>query len=396
MNAHTAIYLDANATTKPEPEVVSAMRSALEHEWANPSSIHRFGQEARRRVDEARQQIASLIGAMPRDVMFTAGGTEAANLAIFGIARRSEDRPVVITSTVEHSAVRAPTDRLEAQGMHVVRVPVDRDGLIDRETFRSVMSEHAGRIGLITLLWANNETGVIQPLADLIAIAREVDDRAIIHTDAVQCAGKVPIDVQQLGVDLLSISAHKFHGPKGVGALFVRPRLRLEPMCIGGGQERDRRGGTENVPGIVGMGVAATLAMDRMARGVYAPDGPVATLRDQLERTILDAVADSVVNGSTHPLERLPNTTNIGFHRLEAEAILIQLSERGISASAGAACSSGSLEPSPIIQAMGVEREYAHGSIRLSIDHRTTARQIERGALGVIESVNRVRQVLPV
>lgn len=393
---HQTIYLDHNATTRPADEVVDAMTDVAQHHWANPSSVHRLGQDARRVVDQARKNVADLIGATAPEIVFTAGGTEAANLAIRGTLSRLHDRHVMITSTVEHSCVREPLEKLELSGHTVLSLPVDRHGLIDPDDLQRAMNAHAGKVALITIIWANNETGVVQPIDALFDVARQADPRVVFYTDAVQCAGKRPINVHDTPVDLLSISGHKFHGPMGIGALYVRRGLRLDPLVTGGPQERHRRGGTENVPAIAGLGVAAQLA----ARLFTDPDNDeikvIRALRDRLEDAILATIPDTIVNGAAHPDQRLPNTTNIGFHRVQAEALLMLLSERGVCVSAGAACSSGSLDPSPVILAMGVEPEYAHGSIRFSLGHDLTEAQIDRTVEIVDQCIARLRRVLPV
>ncbi len=392
-----AIYLDHNATTRPAEEVIEAMAEAMRSDWSNPSSVHRFGQQARARVELARESVARLINAAPGEIVFTSSGTESCNLAIFGVVRRHPHRTTVITTPVEHSAVREPIERLEKEGFTIVRLPVSREGLINPDDLAAVMQEHGGKVALISILWANNETGVIQPMADLLGVAREHDSKAVFHTDAVQWVGKMPTDVRTLPVDLLSFAGHKFHGPKGVGGLFVRKGVRLQPQILGGPHERERRGGTEDVPGIIGLGVAAELAMKQFAvRGGHAAALETAARRDRLERRLLDEIPGSVVNGATEPTKRMWNTTNIGFDRLEAEAILLGLSERGVFASAGAACSSGSLDPSPILLAMGIDERIAHGSIRLSLAQETTDAEVESAAETIVQVVQRLQRVLPV
>jgi len=366
-NMTEVIYLDNNATTRPLPEVVEAMMPVLTEMYANPSSVHRFGQSVRHRVECAREQVARLMGASAREIVFTSGGTESINLAIRGALRMRADRRGIVTTAVEHSAVVRVVEQLEAHGYRVDCVGVDREGRIDEDEWSSKLTEDTA---LATLLHVNNETGVI---FDVVRLARVAADRGVpVHVDAVQSVGKLPVDVSEWPVQFVSVAAHKFHGPKGVGALFVRRRTRLEPLIIGGSQERKLRGGTENVAGIVGMGVAAEAAMR---------DGPdvmrrVRTMRDSLEAGILANVAFAHVNGAG--AERIYNTANIAFEGLEAEAVLLLLSEAGICASSGAACSSGSLEPSHVLKAMGIDERIAHGAIRFSLSRFNTQEEMER------------------
>ena len=387
------VYLDNNATTMPAPEVAAAVAEAHARFWANPSSVHRAGQEVRRRVERARGQVAALIGCRDRELIFTSGATEANNLALRGIValRDTERHPrkTVVTTMAEHSAAREPCDALDRAGYDVIRLPVGRDGLVDVEAFGEVIAERGDAIALVSIHLANNETGAVQPIAPLGATCR--DAGVPIHTDATQAVGKRRLDLADLPVDALSLSAHKFHGPKGVGALYLRSRLRIQPQILGGPQERERRGGTENAPGIIGMGVAADLAADWLTG-----EGPgvQAARRDRLEEAILKAVDGAVVNAADAP--RLINTTNIGFPPLEAEAMLIMLSERGVYVSAGAACSSGSLEPSPILLAMGVGEAIAHGSVRFSLSRYTTDAEIGRAIEVVPAVVAKLRESMPV
>lgn len=382
--------MDNNATTQPLPQVVGAMGVCLESGYANPSSVHHFGQRVRHEVEVAREKVATLIGARPRELVFTSGGTESINLALCGFlrARRSRvHRPMrVVTSMVEHSAVLKVCERLEKDGCEIVRIGVDADGLLDLAEFETALSEDTD---LVSLMYANNETGV---LFDMQRLAELCAERGVaLHVDAVQAVAKVPIDVRTLPVTMLSLSAHKFHGPKGVGALFVRRRTPVEPLILGGGQERDMRGGTENVAGIVGLGVAAEEVGLHLSAGIET----VRDLRDRLERGILERFPTARVNGGG--ATRIANTTNIGFDGLEAEAILILLSEAGICASAGSACSSGSLEPSHVLKAMNVDRRIAHGSIRFSLSRFNTDEEIDGVVrelpklLGRLDAFNRER-----
>jgi cysteine desulfurase len=384
------IHLDHNATTPPAPAVVGAMGETLAEAWGNPSSIHRGGIAARARVEIAREQVARLLGCRPREVVFTSGGTESANLAIRGslAVGESQGRSVLLSSRLEHSAVRECMERLVESGIEVLWVPHHRDGLVDLAALDEVLRDRGREIALASLMAANNETGVLTPIAEVGERCRRAGVR--LHVDATQWVGRLPLDLSALPVDLLTCSAHKFHGPKGVGALVVRGAARIAPQIVGGPQERERRGGTENVPGIVGMGVAAELAQAWL-------DGEaalrVAALRDRFERAVLAGCEGAVVHGAAAP--RLWNTTNIGFPRLEAEAILLVLSERGVYASAGAACSSGSLDPSPVLLAMGIPPEIAHGSVRFSLGRDASGRELERAAREVVEAVARLGRSLP-
>lgn len=378
------IYLDNNATTRPAPQVVEAMMPYLSEWYGNPSSVHRFGQRSRQAIDAARAQAAAAIECAESELLFTGGGTESINTALRGLLAARSPRKRIVTSTVEHSATRELCAQLAREGAEVVEVPVDREGALDLDRLREAVDENTA---LATIMWANNETGVLFPVGEIARICRVA--RVPFHCDGTQAVGKIPVNVADQVIDAMSFASHKFHGPKGVGGLFVRRGLRIRPLLIGGPQERSRRGGTENVPGIVGMGAAAELAvaaLPEMRR--------VAELRDRLERGILARIDDAHVNGRTD--HRLPNTTNIGFARLEAEAILLLLSEQGICASAGAACSSGSLEPSNVLKAMGIDARVAHGAIRFSLSRYSTDAEIDH-ALDVLPGlIARLRTVLPV
>ncbi len=416
------IYLDNNATTQPAPEVVAAVGEVNEQHWANPSSVHRFGQMARQRVELARASLARLINCRDRELIFTSGGTESNNLALRGVFDRalfavptaSSPRGLLITTQVEHAAIREPAQQLAKFGIRVVYLPVDLLGRVDPQDLTDALGRHATDPGCITLAsihWANNETGAIQPIDDLVACCRAHSDgqssrsRVYFHTDATQAVGKIAIDLAQTPVDLLTFSAHKFHGPKGVGALFVRSGVRLHTQNLGGPQERERRGGTENTPGIVGMGVAAELAeafltdTDRIDH--------LGSLRDRFEQGVVGAVSRAVIiakpANSDRDLEsgepdqrRLWNTSNIAFPHLEAEAVLVALSERGLCASAGAACSSGSLDPSPVLLAMGIPEPVAHGAVRFSLSRHTTDQEIDRAVELVADVVKKLAKTLPI
>lgn len=360
------IYLDNNATTKPAPEVVAAMLPHLTDSYGNPSSLHAFGQSAQNAIENAREQVANLIHALPREVVFTSGGTESDNLAILGTLAAYPTKKHIVTTAVEHSAVINTAERLEKQGYRVTYVGVDQLGRLDLDAFAAALTDDTA---LASVMHANNETGVIFPIDQVAKIAA---DRGVpLHVDAVQSLGKLPIDIRALPISLMSISAHKIHGPKGVGALYVKRGTRLRSMTIGGHQERDIRPGTENVAGIVGFGAAAELARQEPP----AVRERITALRDQLESGILDRFDYAHVNGDK--AHRLHNTTNIGFESLEAEAILIALSEAGIAASSGAACSSGSLEPSHVLIAMKINERIAHGAVRFSLSRFTTQSEVD-------------------
>jgi cysteine desulfurase len=377
-------YLDNNATTKPAPEVVAAMLTYLTEFYGNPSSIHRFGQRSRQALDEARAQVAALIGCADSELFFTGGGTEAINTAIRGHLALRAPRKKISISSVEHSATRELCAQLAIEGAQIVVIDVDVTGTLDFDRLTAEVTEDTA---LVSIMWANNETGVLFPVERIAALCKS--RHVPYHCDGTPAVGKIPVDVHALGIDAMSCASHKFHGPKGVGALYTRRGLRIRPLIIGGPQEHSHRGGTENVPGIVGMGKAAEIAKAALPQMAH-----VATLRDRLERTILSTIENSRVNGRTDT--RLPNTTNIGFSRLEAEAILLLLSEQGICASAGAACSSGSLEPSHVLQAMHIDPRTAHGAIRFSLSRYTTEADIDRALQTLPKVIDRLRAVLPV
>lgn len=360
------IYLDNNATTRPLPEVMEAMLPFLSDAYANPSSVHAFGQSARFRMEQAREQVAALLGASAREIVFTSGGTESINLAIRGALGASVRPHRVVSTAVEHSAVLRVMERLAEEGAQVDYVGVDEQGRIDEAEWDEKVTSHTT---LVSLQHANNETGVIQNVKRLASLA--ADRGAIVHVDAVQSAGKLPLAMDDWPAHLVSIAAHKFHGPKGAGALYVRRRTRLTAMILGGSHERELRGGTENVPGIIGMGVAAEAARrdraERMAK--------VTTLRNTLEHDVPTRIAGTAVNGAR--AERVANTANISFEGLEAEALLILLSEHGVCASAGSACSSGSLEPSHVLLAMGLPQSRTHGALRFSLSSFNTRQEVD-------------------
>ena len=367
------VYLDYNATAPPAPEVVDAVTQVVRDHVGNPSSVHAFGQRAKALVDDARQDVAALIDADPTEVVFTAGGTEADNLALRGAAealesgsrsspsREAGPRRRLITSGLEHEAVLNTVKALERRGWQVTRLSTSESGIVDPLALRQAIGSDTA---LVSIMHANNEVGTIQPVAELAAIARE--HGAVFHTDAVQSVGKIPVSVRELGVDLLALSGHKFGGPMGAGALYIRRGVRLLPYLTGGRQERNRRAGTENVAAIAGLGVAAALARKKLGS-----EGPrLRQLRDRLESDILRLVPGTAVNGDR--TARVPNTTNIGFDGIEAESLLIALDLEGIAVSTGSACSSGSLEPSHVLRAMGHSTARARNSLRFSLGAGTT------------------------
>jgi cysteine desulfurase len=363
------IYLDNNATTALDPLVIDRMGRAMRDVWGNASSVHHFGQQAKAALDEARGQVASLIGAEASEIVFTAGGTESDNIAIRGAAEALEPtgRKHLVTSAIEHEAVLNTMKALAKRGWRVTTVPVDVSGIVSIDRLREVITDDTA---LVSVMHANNEIGTIQPIADLAAVAH--DKGALFHTDAVQSAGKIPVDVRALGVDMLTIAGHKFYGPKGTGALWLKRGVRLITPITGGKQERSRRAGTENVPALVGLGVAAELARQKPAT-----DAPrLAVLRDRLEAGILSSIRGTERNGAAAP--RVANTTNISIDRVEAESLLIGLDLAGIAVSSGSACSSGTLEPSHVLKAMGLPHPRTLGSIRFSLGSANTDADIDR------------------
>jgi cysteine desulfurase len=379
------IYFDHNATTPITPEVLAAMLPYLTGEFGNASSIHAFGQNAREAVEQARSSVAALVGARAADIMFTSGGTESNNHAILGaVAASTGKNKHVITSAIEHVAVLDTCRALAKSGIDLTIVPVNREGLVNPEDVqRAIRPETV----LITLMLANNEIGTIEPVEEIGKIAAE--ESIVFHTDAVQAAGKIPIDVKKLGVHLLSISAHKFCGPKGVGALYIRKGTQLAPLMYGGHSERDRRPGTEDVAAIAGMGKAAELARLSMRE----ENERVRALRDRLERGLLDRVSHSWVNGALAP--RVPNTSNLTFPFIEGEAMVIALDLKGIACSTGAACSSGAVEPSHVLMALGLAPEDARATLRLSLGHQTTKEEIDFALETIPPVIERLRQLSP-
>lgn len=377
------VYLDNNASTPVLPEVFEAMRPYYLERFGNASSIHHFGQHARASVERARNSVAALLNARPAEVVFTSGGTEADNLGIFGLVRTGDH---VITSGIEHSAVMNTCKRLEQMGCEVTYLPVNGRCEVDPEDVRKAIRTNTR---LISVMMANNETGVIQPVEEIGRIALEAD--VFFHTDAVQAAGKVPIDVEKIRCDALSISGHKIHGPQGTGALYVRKGTLIQPLLYGGNHERRRRAGTENLPGIVGMGKAAEIAKEWLEHDGVAE---MAAVRDRLENAILQSVEGTGVNGVGAP--RVPNTSSIYFDYTEGEALVIALDLKGLSVSSGAACSSGAIEPSHVLVAMGLSPERARGSLRLSLGKQTTNDEVDFALRIIPETVARLRELSPV
>lgn len=361
------IYLDNNATTAVAPEVLEAMLPYYRDFYGNPSSMHTFGGRIHRKIEVARAQVAALIGADPQEIVFTSCGTESDNTALMSAVESFPQKRHVITTRVEHPAVLNFARYLSRKGYRVTFLPIDGFGRLDRDAFLKALDDDTA---IVTIIFANNETGVIFPIAELGEILREKG--IVFHTDAVQAVGKLPVDVQKLAVDMLSLSGHKIHAPKGVGALYIRKGTRFHPYIIGGHQEHGRRAGTENVAPIIGLGKACELALMHL----NAEADRLAALRDRLEETLLHRCPDARVNGDTK--NRLPNTTNISFEYVEGEAILLRLDEYGICASSGSACSSGSLEPSHVLRAMGIPFTAIHGSIRFSLSRYNTEAEIDR------------------
>ena len=385
MEQKRTVYMDHAATTPVRPEVVEAMLPYFSERYGNPSSLYALAREAKGAVEEARGQVASAIGAEPEEIFFTSGGTESDNWAIKGVAaglRKRGDH--IITSSIEHSAVIHPCRELEKEGFQVTYLPVDEFGRVDPGAVEGAITKETI---LISVMAANNEIGTIQPVAEIGRIAH--DRGVLFHTDAVQAIGAFPVDVDAIGADLLALTAHKFGGPKGAGALYVRKRTRIATLMEGGAQERGRRAGTENVPGIVGLGRAIELAVAGMPRNATR----IAGMRDRMIREILDAIPDTRLNG--HPTERLPNNVNVAFRYVEGESILLLLDSLGIAASSGSACTSASLEPSHVLLAIGLPHEIAHGSLRLTLGQDTTEDDVDH-VLSVLPGViKRLREMSP-
>ncbi len=381
------VYFDNNATTPVLPEVLLAMQPYFAEHFGNASSIHHHGQETRAAVERARESVAALLACRPAEIVFTSGGTEADNLAIFGLLGEwSGAKGHVITSTIEHHAVMNSCKLLEAGGCAVTWLPVDERGQVDPEDVRRALRPNTK---LITIMMANNETGVLQSVEEIGKVAAEAE--VPFHTDAVQAAGKVVIDVRRIKCDLLSLSGHKMHAPQGVGALYVRKGTILQPMLHGGRHERSRRAGTENVPGIVGLGKAAELAKQSLERGDLSQ---MAALRDKLEQTVLAGIEATGVNGAG--AARVPNTANIYFDYIEGEALVISLDLKGLAVSTGAACSSGAIEPSHVLTAMGLRPDRARASLRFSLGKQNTAEEVDFALSLIPQTVLHLRELSPV
>jgi len=360
------IYVDNNATTRVAPEVFEEMTPYFTELYGNPSSMHFFGGQVQEKVEEARERVATLLGARPQEIIFTSCGTESDNAAIMSALQCNPEKRHVLTTRVEHPAVKNLVAHLKREGYRVTELPVDREGLLSIEEVSRAMTEDTV---IVSVMWANNETGVLFPVEEIATLAKS---RGIIfHTDAVQAVGKIPINLAESQIDMLSLSGHKLHAPKGIGVLYVRRGTRFAPFVVGGHQEGGRRGGTENVPYIIGLGKACELA----ATNLEEENLRVKNLRDKLENGLLDRIENSMINGDSE--QRLPNTLSISFEYVEGESILLKLSDRGICASSGSACTSGSLEPSHVLRAMGVPFTAAHGSIRFSLSTYNTEEEID-------------------
>jgi cysteine desulfurase len=378
------VYLDNNATTQVAAEVMDVMAPYFRDLYGNPSSMHTFGGQVGRKIREAREQTAALIGALPDEIIFTSCGTESDNAAIRSALATNPDRRHILTSRVEHPAIKSLGTDLARQGYRITELPVDKEGLLDLDQYEKSLTPDTA---IVSLMWANNETGVLFPVEKAAELARE---RGILfHTDAVQAVGKIPIRMQANRIDMLSLSGHKLHAPKGIGVLYVRRGTKFSPFLIGGHQEKGRRGGTENTPAIVALGKACTLAAQHMER----ENTTVKQLRDKLEEALLARISRSRVNGNV--ANRLPNTTNISFEFVEGEGILLLMDQHGICASSGSACTSGSLQPSHVLRAMGVPFTMAHGSIRFSLSIYNTEAEIDFVIEKLPPIIERLRSMSP-
>ncbi|MDD3933666.1 MAG: cysteine desulfurase NifS [Methanoculleus sp.] len=379
------VYMDHAATTFMKPEVLAAMAPYFSRYFGNPSSLYRFARESRKGVEEARTQVATALGAEPEEISFCAGGSEADNWAIKGVASALREKgDHIITTAIEHHAVLHTCEALEKQGYRVTYLPVDEFGRVDPGGIEDAITDQTI---LVSVMTANNEIGTIQPITEIGRVAHA--HGVLFHTDAVQAVGAVPIDVDALGIDLLSLSGHKFYGPKGTGALYIRRGTRIESLIHGGGQERGRRAGTENVPGIVGLGRAIELA----TADIEGHNRRIAAMRDRLIRGVLGSIPDTRLNG--HPKQRLPNNANFSFRYVEGESILLLLDAHGICASTGSACSSASLEPSHVLLAIGLPHEEAHGSLRLTLGDANTEDDVDYILEVLPEVIGRLRQISP-
>jgi cysteine desulfurase len=378
------IYVDNNATTRVAPEVIEEMLPYFGEHYGNPSSVHTFGGNVEKKITEARERIAALMGAYPEEIVFTSCGTESDSTAILAALASNPDKKHIVTTRVEHPAVKNLCERLSKDGYRITFVPVDRHGNIDLEQLYNSFTDDTA---VISIMWANNETGVIFPVEE---IAEKASDRGIVfHTDAVQAVGKIPIDLGKTKIDMASLSGHKLHAPKGIGVLYLKKGTKFSPFLIGGHQEKGRRGGTENVASIVGLGKASELA----AVHLNEKNTRVKYLRDKLENKLLNRIPNSMVNGD--PKNRLPNTTSIAFEYVEGESILMLMDQFGICASSGSACTSGSLEPSHVLRAMGVPFTAAHGSIRFSLSIYNTEKEIDFIIEKLPPVIERLREMSP-
>ncbi len=378
------IYMDNNATTQVAPEVLEAMLPFLTDQYGNPSSAYIFGGQVARNIRDAREQAAAILGAFPEEIIFTSCGSESDNTAIMSALSTGKDNMHIVTSRVEHPAVKVLCNELTKQGYRVTEIPVDKEGRLDMDRYKESLTPDTA---IVSLMWANNETGVIFPVEKAAQMAR--DREILFHTDAVQAVGKIPIDLQNSAIDMLSISGHKLHAPKGIGVLYIRKGTKFSPFLIGGHQEQGRRGGTENTASIIALGKACELAVNRMEE----ENTKVKALRDKLETELLRQVPNSRVNGGIS--ERLPNTTNISFESIEGESILLLMDEFGICASSGSACTSGSLQPSHVLRAMGVPFTMAHGSIRFSLSVYNTEEEVDFVIDKIPPIIARLRELSP-
>lgn len=379
------IYLDYAATTPTRPEVIEAMVEHMAEPFGNPSSLHRYGQRAKRALEQSRRTVANLLGVAPATIYFTSGGTDSDNLAIQGAVQAgASERRHIITSTIEHHAVLHTCEHLEGQGYDVTYVPVRHDGILDLDALEAALRDDTL---LVSVMLANNEMGAIQPVGEVVELARSRG--ALVHTDAVQAVGKLPVDIEELGVDLLSLTAHKFYGPRGVGVLYVRPGTPIVPTRHGGSQERQLCPGTENIAGIVGLAKALELALEELPEETVR----LRALRDRLEAGVRERIEDTTLNGPVE--ERLPHLLNMSFGRTEGESLLLALDSQGIAVSTGSACAAGSTDPSHVLMAMGMDRERAAASLRFSLGRDTTEEQIDRTLDVLVKVVESLRMLAP-
>ncbi len=382
----TNIYLDNNATTKPLDAVNEIVHETMGVQWGNPSSIHRIGQEARQLVDLAREQVAKLIHAIPSEITFTSGGTEAANLALHSACQARRDRKLIVTSQLEHAAVAEMADALAERGIEIVRIQNDENGVMSMQELETLLKERANEIAVVSLMWCNNETGVIEPIEKASALCKQFD--VLLHSDGTQWVAKMPVSVQQVHVDLLSFAAHKFHGPKGIGALYTRQGVSVSPLVLGGPQERKRRGGTENVPAIVGFGIAAEVAADWLTKENI---DSMIQLRDDFESQLKDRIPQIKINSSGAP--RAWTTSSVAFPEIKGELLLLMFSERGVYASSGSACSSGAFKESSVIAALG-EQDGEWGTVRFSFARTTTKEELKQAVEVISEASQKALEVM--